>query len=145
MYYEIINLWHEPLNFCMVPAILNGRSLDLSPCRARHQHSFHQINFIDVAFPCIIPLDRAKAEFLAVVSFETPNNPRIEQLDKQGHIGFKIHEANVLRLILNAMAREIVKCETDMPVLIAHFYVEIFDISEGGSDQPPSASDICGK
>ena len=40
------------------------------------------------------------------------------------------------------MAREIVKCETDMPVLIAHFYVEIFDISEGGSDQPPSASEI---
>jgi hypothetical protein len=117
----------------MVPAILNGRCLDLSPCRTRHQHSFHQINFIDIAFPCIIPLDHAKAEFSAVVSLETPNNPRVERLDKRGHIGFKVHEANVLQLILNAMAQEIVKCETDMPVLVAHFYVEIFDISEDRS------------
>ena len=71
-----------------------------------------------------------KTKFPAAVSFETPNNPHTEQLDKQGQIGFKVQEANVLQLILNAMAQEIVEHETDMTVLVVHFYVEIFDISE---------------
>ena len=67
---------------------------------------------------------------MVVVSFETFNNPCIEQLDKWGQIGFKVQEADVLWLILNAMAQEIVKHETDMTVLVVHFYVKIFDISE---------------
>ena len=81
-------------------------------------------------FPCIIPLNCMKTKFMVVVSFETPNNPCIEQLDKQGQIGFKVQEVNVLWLILNAMAQEIVEHETDIMVLVAHFYVKIFDISE---------------
>ena len=67
---------------------------------------------------------------MVVVSFETSNNPCIEQLDKWGQIGFKVQEADVLWLILTAMAQEIVKHETDMTVLVVYFYVEIFDISE---------------
>ena len=29
------------------------------------------------------------------------------------------------------MTREVVECEADMPVLLAHFYVKILDIPEG--------------
>lgn len=65
------------------------------------------------------------------MSFEALDDSCIQRLYKQSHIGLKVQEANIFRLILDIMAREIVKCETDMPVLVAHFDIKILDIPEG--------------
>jgi len=82
-------------------------------------------------FPCLILLDHSNAKLLAVVSFKTPYDSCIKRLDKWGHIGFKEHKVNILWLILNIMTWEVVKCEADMLVLVAHFYVKVLDKSEG--------------
>jgi hypothetical protein len=54
---------------------------------------------------------------------------------ERSHIGLKGQEANILRLILDIVAREIVNCETDTPILVAHLNIEILNIPEDETDQ----------
>ena len=54
-----------------------------------------QIHFVDVVFASVIEFYGTEAHLSMVMSFEAPDDPRIEWLYKRRHVWFKEHKSYV--------------------------------------------------
>lgn len=64
------------------------------------------------------------------MGLETPDNTGIEGLDMRSQVWLEWDQFDVVWDICDIVAREVVKSEGDMPVLIVHLLIEVLNESK---------------